>query len=100
MDPELWSCLDCFHEGHLTIHGACERCGSQAVVVPYETPYKTPYETSSGTPDSQIFGMVFRPLGDELPDGTVHHWWSFRFYVKNDEDPDKRTFGHNEDLSK
>ena len=89
MDPELWSCLDCFHEGHLTIHGACEKCGSQAVVVPCET--------TSTDPDCGIFGMVFSPLGSELAYGTVHHWWSFRFYIRENENPDKRTFGQNED---
>lgn len=69
---DKWSCLDCFWEGKLTIHGACERCGSQAVVVPYEIP--------SGDPFRRDFRLEFRPVG-ELPDGVQQHWWSFRFYV-------------------
>ena len=91
MDAETWTCLDCYHQGHLTVHGACERCGSHAVVVPYEVP--------SAKPEEGIFGMGFRTVGDELRDGVVHHWWSFRFYIKTDQDPDKRVFGQNEDLS-
>ena len=41
--------------------------------------------------------MGFRTIGDELRDGVVHHWWSFRFYVSENEDQDKRAFGQNED---
>jgi len=29
---EHFECRDCLHVGSLDVHGACERCGSQAVI--------------------------------------------------------------------
>lgn len=29
---ESFECRACFHVGPLTVHGACERCGSQSVI--------------------------------------------------------------------
>ena len=35
MTREPWVCLDCRHTGFLTVHGACSKCGSQAVALAF-----------------------------------------------------------------